>query len=60
VPAFERRAEPNANPNTANAITASFFPMISVPSVVSAIEPNNHCEVAQEIDSIKISPKKLL
>jgi hypothetical protein len=54
VPAFERKADPNANPNTANAITVSFFPMINVPSVVSAIEPNNHCEVAQEIDSIKI------
>jgi hypothetical protein len=54
VPAFERRADPNANPNTANAITVSFVPIISVPSIVSAIEPNNHREVAQEIDSIKI------
>jgi hypothetical protein len=28
VPAFERRAVPNPNANTANAITKHFFPMI--------------------------------
>jgi len=33
--------------------------MIRIPSVVSAIEPNNRCEVAQEIDSINISLKNL-
>jgi hypothetical protein len=40
---------PNANANTANAISTSFFAM-SIPLVVWRIEPSDQCEVAKEND----------
>jgi hypothetical protein len=48
VPAFERGAVPNANANTANVISTSFFFMVDIPCVVWRIEPGDQCEVAEE------------
>jgi hypothetical protein len=54
VPAFERRADPNPNANIASAITISLFPMIDIPPVVWPIEPNAHCEVAEENQFLRV------
>jgi hypothetical protein len=58
VPAFERGAVPNANVNTANVISTSFFPMVDIPFVVWRIEPGYQCEVAKEKGGRANHPKR--
>jgi hypothetical protein len=57
VPAFERGAVPNANANTANVISTSFFPMVDSIVLSGGLNPATNAELPKKMAAVQITQR---